>query len=38
MAEEPESVCEWLDIDLDKLSPEDKINLIGEIADELTAQ
>lgn len=38
MAEEPQSVCEWLDIELDKLSSDDKMNLIGEIADELTAQ
>src|SRR5687768_11793420 len=38
MAEEPQSICEWLDIELNKLSIEDKINLIGEIADELTAQ
>ena len=37
MAEEPKSVCEWLDIELDKLSADDKINLIGEISDELTA-
>jgi DNA-binding protein H-NS len=38
MAEEPQTICEWLDIDLDKLSADDKINLIGEISDELTAQ
>ena len=38
MAEEPQTVCEWLDIELDKLSADDKMNLIGEIADELTAQ
>src|SRR5687768_18082035 len=38
MLEEPKSVCEWLDIELDKLSADDKINLIGEISDELTAQ
>jgi DNA-binding protein H-NS len=38
MAEEPKTICEWLDIELDKLSADDKINLIGEISDELTAQ
>jgi DNA-binding protein H-NS len=38
MAEEPQSVCEWLDIELDKLSADDKINLISEVCDELTAQ
>jgi DNA-binding protein H-NS len=38
MAEEPQSVCEWLDIDLNRLTPEDKINLIDEVCDELTAQ
>jgi DNA-binding protein H-NS len=38
MAEEPQSICAWLDIDLDRLNGEDKINLIGEICDELTAQ
>jgi DNA-binding protein H-NS len=38
MAEEPQTICEWLDIELDKLSAEDKLNLIGEICDELTAQ
>src|SRR5918995_1343277 len=38
MAEEPKSVCDWLDIDLEKLSPEDIINLIGELCDELSAQ
>jgi hypothetical protein len=37
MAEEPKSVCECLDIELDKLSADDKVNLIGEICDELTA-
>jgi DNA-binding protein H-NS len=37
MAEKPQSICEWLDIELDKLSAEDKIKLMGEIADELTA-
>jgi DNA-binding protein H-NS len=35
---EPQSVCEWLDIKLDKLSADDKMNLIGEVCDELTAQ
>jgi arginyl-tRNA synthetase len=38
MTEEPQSICEWLDIELDKLSADDKINLIGEISEELTAQ
>jgi DNA-binding protein H-NS len=38
MAEEPQTICEWLDIELDKLSADDKMNLIGEICDELTAQ
>jgi DNA-binding protein H-NS len=38
VAEEPKTICEWLDIELDKLSADDKINLIGEISDELTAQ
>ena len=38
MAEEPQSICAWLDIDLDRLNGEDKINLIGEICGELTAQ
>jgi DNA-binding protein H-NS len=38
MAEESQTVAEWLDIKLEKLSPEDKINLIGELCDELTAQ
>jgi hypothetical protein len=28
MAEEPQSVCEWLDIDLAKLTSDDKVNLI----------
>jgi DNA-binding protein H-NS len=36
MAEDPESICEWLDIELDKLSADDKRNLIGEICDTLT--
>jgi DNA-binding protein H-NS len=38
MAEEPKTICEWLDIDLNKLSADDKINLIGEIGDTLNAQ
>ena len=38
MAEEPQSMCEWLEIELDRLSADDKMNLIGEICDELTAQ
>ena len=38
MAEEPKTICEWLDIDLDKLSADDKITLIGEIGDTLNAQ
>ena len=28
MAEEPQSICEWLDIELDKLSADDKIRLL----------
>ena len=36
MAEEPQSICEWLDIDLDRLSGEDKIHLISEVCDTLT--
>jgi hypothetical protein len=35
MAEEPQKICEWLDIDLNKLSADDKITLIGEIGDTL---
>jgi DNA-binding protein H-NS len=35
---EPKSITEWLDIELDKLSVEDKISLIGEICDDLPAQ
>jgi DNA-binding protein H-NS len=35
---EPETVCEWLGIELDKLSDDDKMNLIGEIFESLTAQ
>ena len=38
MAEQHQSVSESLDIELDSLSAEDKINLIGEIADALTVQ
>ncbi len=38
MAEEPQTICEWLDIELDKLSADDKITLIGEIGDTLNAQ
>ena len=38
MAEEPQTICEWLDIDLNKLSADDKINLIGEIGETLNAQ
>jgi DNA-binding protein H-NS len=38
MAEEPKTICEWLDIDLNKLSSDDKITLIGEIGDTLNAQ
>ena len=34
MIEEPENIY----IDLDRVSPEDKITFIGKIADELTAQ
>ena len=36
MAEEPKTICEWLDIDLDRLSGENKINLISEVCDTLT--
>jgi DNA-binding protein H-NS len=36
MAEEPKTICEWLDIDLDRLSGEEKINLISEVCDTLT--
>ena len=36
MAEEPKTICEWLDIDLDRLSGEDKINLVTEVCDTLT--
>ena len=38
MAEEPQSMCEWLDIDLNKLSSDDKITLISEIGATLNAQ
>jgi hypothetical protein len=38
MAEEPQTICEWLEIDLDKLSADDKITLIGEIGGTLNAQ
>ncbi len=38
MAEEPQTICEWLDIDFNKLSADDKITLIGEIGDTLSAQ
>jgi hypothetical protein len=38
MAEEPQTICEWLDIDLGKLSDDDKITLIGEIGNTLSAQ
>jgi hypothetical protein len=31
MAEESKTICEWLNIDLDRLSGEDKINLISEV-------
>ena len=37
MAEEPKSVREWLDINLDTLTGEDKLNLISEIYEHLTA-
>ena len=36
MAEESKTVREWLDIDLDRLSAEDKINLISDVCDTLT--
>jgi DNA-binding protein H-NS len=35
---EAASICDLLEIDLEKLSGDDKVNLIGEICDELTAQ
>jgi DNA-binding protein H-NS len=35
---EPQSVTEWLEIELDKLSWEDKLSLISEVCDALTAQ
>jgi DNA-binding protein H-NS len=38
MAEEPQTICEWLDIDLAKLNTDDKITLIKEIGDTLSAQ
>ena len=38
MPEEPQSVCEWLDIDLAKLTSDDKVNLIEEIFDTLPVQ
>jgi hypothetical protein len=38
MAEAPENVCELLDIDLDRLSGEDKVNLIREVCDVLTVE
>lgn len=38
MAEEPQTICEWLDIDLNKLSSDDKITLMGEIGTTLNAQ
>ena len=38
MAEEPQTICEWLDIDLTRLSSDDKVTLIGEIGDTLSAQ
>jgi DNA-binding protein H-NS len=38
MTEEPQTICEWLDIDLTRLSSDDKVTLIGEIGDTLSAQ
>jgi DNA-binding protein H-NS len=35
---EPESIVEWLDINGEKLAPDDKLNLVVELLDELTAQ
>ena len=35
---EPQSICEWLEIDLTKLSSDDKITLISEIGATLNAQ
>jgi DNA-binding protein H-NS len=36
MAEGPKTICEWLDIDLGRLTGEDKINLISEVCDTLS--
>jgi DNA-binding protein H-NS len=36
MPEEPKTICTLLDIDLGRLSGEDKINLISEVCDTLT--
>jgi len=36
MAENPESICEWLEIDLNRLTADDKMGLIEEIFDALT--
>ena len=38
MAEEPESIVEWLDIDLERLTGEDKVNLIREICEVLNVE
>src|SRR5687768_274197 len=35
---EAESICDWLDIDLAKLTSDDKVNLIKEIYDTLPVQ
>ena len=37
MAEEPQSVCEWLDIELTRLSGDDKKALIDEIMTTMSA-
>src|SRR5918999_2320443 len=36
MTEEPKAVCECLDIDLDRLSGENKVSLISEVCDTLS--
>src|SRR5688572_32123122 len=38
MAEEPQSICEWLAIERDRLSADDTMKLIGELYETLTAQ
>jgi DNA-binding protein H-NS len=38
MAEEPQTICDWLEIDLERLSGDDKVNLIREVCAELTVE